>query len=107
MTDMVDQITPTETESIPEAIVAEPPMYQVILLNDDFTPMDFVVRILVELFYLSTEQAERVMLEVHHKGRGVCGLFTREIAETRVAQVNQVARQNEHPLLCVMEPAPQ
>ncbi|WP_298218069.1 ATP-dependent Clp protease adapter ClpS [Halothiobacillus sp.] len=104
---MVDQITPTETESIPEAIVAEPPMYQVILLNDDFTPMDFVVRILVELFYLSTEQAERVMLEVHHKGRGVCGLFTREIAETRVAQVNQVSRQNEHPLLCVMEPAPQ
>lgn len=82
-------------------------MYQVILLNDDFTPMDFVVRILVELFYLSTEQAERVMLEVHHKGRGVCGLFTREIAETRVAQVNQAARQNEHPLLCVMEPAPQ
>ena len=82
-------------------------MYQVILLNDDFTPMDFVVRILVELFYLSTEQAERVMLEVHHKGRGVCGLFTREIAETRVAQVNQVARQNDHPLLCVMEPAPQ
>jgi ATP-dependent Clp protease adaptor protein ClpS len=104
---MVDQITPTETESIPEAIVAEPPMYQVILLNDDFTPMDFVIRILVELFYLSTEQAERVMLEVHHKGRGICGVFTREIAETRVAQVNQVARQNEHPLLCVMEPAPQ
>jgi ATP-dependent Clp protease adaptor protein ClpS len=104
---MVDQIIPTETESIPEAIVAEPPMYQVILLNDDFTPMEFVVRILVELFYLSTEQAERVMLEVHHKGRGVCGIFTREIAETRVAQVNQVARQNEHPLLCVMEPAAQ
>lgn len=102
---MVDQIIPTEAESIPEAIVAEPPMYQVILLNDDFTPMEFVVRILVELFYLSTEQAERVMLEVHHKGRGVCGIFTREIAETRVAQVNQVARQNEHPLLCVMEPA--
>lgn len=104
---MVDQITPIETESIPEAIVAEPPMYQVILLNDDFTPMDFVIRILVELFYLSTEQAERVMLEVHHKGRGICGIFTREIAETRVAQVNQVARQNEHPLLCVMEPAAQ
>ncbi len=81
-------------------------MYHVILLNDDFTPMDFVVRVLVELFYLSTEQAERVMLEVHHKGRGLCGIFTREIAETRVAQVNQVARQNEHPLLCVMEPAP-
>ncbi|OZB74980.1 MAG: ATP-dependent Clp protease adaptor ClpS, partial [Halothiobacillus sp. 14-55-98] len=73
---MVDQITTTDTESIPEAIVAEPPMYQVILLNDDFTPMDFVIRILVELFYLSTEQAERVMLEVHHKGRGVCGIFT-------------------------------
>ena len=86
--------------------IAPPPLYTVFLLNDDFTPMDFVVEILVQLFHLSTEQAERVMLEVHHRGRGACGIFTREIAETRVAQVNQIARQNEHPLLCVMEPAP-
>lgn len=104
---MVDQITPTETESIPEAVTTEPPMYQVVLLNDDFTPMEFVIRILVDVFFLSTEQAERVMLSVHHNGRGICGIFTREIAETRVAQVNQIARQNEHPLLCVMEPAAQ
>ncbi|MHB1230155.1 MAG: ATP-dependent Clp protease adapter ClpS [Halothiobacillus sp.] len=103
---MVDQITHIENQTETVARIGEPPMYHVILLNDDFTPMDFVVRVLVELFYLSTEQAERVMLEVHHKGRGLCGIFTREIAETRVAQVNQVARQNEHPLLCVMEPAP-
>ncbi|MHB8920331.1 MAG: ATP-dependent Clp protease adapter ClpS [Halothiobacillus sp.] len=103
---MVDQITRIENQTETVAHIGEPPMYHVILLNDDFTPMDFVVRVLVELFYLSTEQAERVMLEVHHKGRGLCGIFTREIAETRVAQVNQVARQNEHPLLCVMEPAP-
>ncbi|WP_322629883.1 ATP-dependent Clp protease adapter ClpS [Halothiobacillus sp.] len=103
---MVDYITQHENDTETAAAVDEPPMYQVILLNDDFTPMEFVVRVLVELFYLSTEQAERVMLEVHHTGRGLCGVFTREIAETRVAQVNQVARQNEHPLLCVMERAP-
>jgi ATP-dependent Clp protease adaptor protein ClpS len=103
---MVDQVTRVAPHTETETHLGEPPMYQVILLNDDFTPMDFVVRILVELFYLSTEQAQRVMLEVHINGRGLCGIFTREIAETRVAQVNQVARQNEHPLLCVMEPAP-
>ncbi len=103
---MVDQLSRPEWAESTETTTVEPPMYLVLLLNDDFTPMDFVVQILIELFYLSTEQAERVMLEVHHKGRGVCGIFTREIAETRVAQVNQIARQNEHPLLCVMEPAP-
>lgn len=103
---MVDQLTRPQHAPTTSPETTEPPMYLVLLLNDDFTPMDFVVRILVELFYLSTEQAERVMLSVHHNGRGVCGIFTREIAETRVAQVNQLARQNEHPLLCVMEPAP-
>ncbi|WP_407276633.1 ATP-dependent Clp protease adapter ClpS [Halothiobacillus sp. DCM-1] len=103
---MVDQLVQPQESIGTRLEPAEPPMYLVLLLNDDFTPMDFVVRILVELFQLSTEQAERVMLEVHHRGRGVCGIFTREIAETRVAQVNQIARQNEYPLLCVMEPAP-
>lgn len=103
---MVDQLTRPDTETAIQNATDEPRLYLVLLLNDDFTPMEFVVQILVQLFYLSTEQAERVMLEVHHHGRGVCGIFTREIAETRVAQVNQIARQNEHPLLCVMEPAP-
>lgn len=103
---MVDQLTRIDTEQAIDSQTDEPRLYLVLLLNDDFTPMDFVVEILVQLFHLSTEQAERVMLEVHHRGRGACGIFTREIAETRVAQVNQIARQNEHPLLCVMEPAP-
>ena len=103
---MVDQLTLPDTEQATSAATEEPRLYLVVLLNDDFTPMEFVIHILVQYFYLSTEQAERVMLEVHYNGRGVCGIYTREIAETRVAQVNQTARQNEHPLLCVMEPAP-
>lgn len=81
-------------------------MYRVILLNDDFTPMDFVIEILMRLFGKSFEQARQIMLEVHHNGRGIAGEFTRDIAETRVAQVNQLARDHEHPLMCVMEKAP-
>ena len=102
------QIThrPLETEEISEqAISDEPPMYRVLLLNDDFTPMDFVVQILMQLFGMTFDQANAVMLEVHHQGRGVCGEFTREIAETRVSQVNQIAREHEYPLMCVMERA--
>lgn len=93
----------TETEAVQKT--DEPPMYQVILLNDDFTPMDFVISVLTRFFSMSTDQAERVMLEVHYKGRAVCGVYTRDVAETRVAQVNQAAREHEHPLLCVMEQA--
>jgi len=95
---------PLETEETSEQAVSdEPPMYRVLLLNDDFTPMDFVVQILMQLFGLTFDQANAVMLEVHHYGRGVCGEFTREIAETRVSQVNQIAREHEYPLMCVME----
>lgn len=81
----------------------KPPLYKVILLNDDYTPMDFVVHILEVFFGLSLENATRIMLQVHFQGRGVCGTYTREIAETKVAQVNHYARENQHPLLCVME----
>src|SRR5882757_2573148 len=80
-----------------------PPLYQVILLNDDFTPMEFVVDVLERIFGMDRTTATRVMLEVHTRGKGVCGVFTYEIAETKVAQVTGYARQQQHPLLCTME----
>lgn len=83
--------------------VKQPPMYKVVLLNDDFTPMDFVVEVLVEFFYLPPEQATHVMLQVHQQGKGVCGIFTAEIAETKVNLVNDYSRAHQHPLMCVME----
>ncbi|HAS51087.1 MAG TPA: ATP-dependent Clp protease adapter ClpS [Gammaproteobacteria bacterium] len=82
-----------------------PPMYKVILLNDDYTPMDFVVRILEHFFTMSREKATQVMLHVHTRGRGICGVFTHDIAETKVAQVNEFSRRHHHPLLCTMEEA--
>ena len=85
--------------------VVRPPLYQVVLLNDDFTPMDFVVEVLQVFFAMNREKATQVMLHVHTRGRGVCGVFTREIAESKVAQVNEYARLNQHPLLCTMERA--
>jgi ATP-dependent Clp protease adaptor protein ClpS len=90
-------------EARPE--LARPPMYQVLLLNDDYTPMDFVVHILQSFFGLPYERAHEVMLHVHLRGKGVCGLFTREVAETKVTQVNEFSRANHHPLLCTMEKA--
>lgn len=81
----------------------KPPLYQVILLNDDYTPMEFVVEVLESFFSMNREQATRVMLHVHTKGKGVCGVFTRDIAESKVHQVNQFSRDNQHPLLCDME----
>lgn len=83
----------------------KPPLFSVVLVNDDFTPMEFVVEVLQTFFTLSTENATRIMLHVHTRGKGVCGVFTREIAETKVAQVNQYSRENKHPLLCEMEEA--
>lgn len=83
--------------------MAKPPMYQVVLLNDDYTPMEFVVDVLQQFFKMSSGQATQVMLHVHTKGKGMCGLFTREVAETKVTQVNEYSRSNQHPLLCVME----
>ena len=83
--------------------VKRPPMYKVLLLNDDYTPMEFVVHVLEEFFGMDRPQATRIMLAVHTEGKGVCGVYTREIAETKVAQVNEYSRQNQHPLLCTME----
>lgn len=81
----------------------EPPRYRVVLLNDDYTPMEFVVDILVTVFGMERTRATQVMLEVHTKGKGVCGVYNYEIAETKVAQVMGLARQHQHPLLCTME----
>lgn len=83
--------------------VKRPPLYRVILLNDDYTPMEFVVRVLQKVFGLDRTTATRIMLEVHTKGKGVCGVYTFEIAETKVAQVTGLAQQHQHPLLCTME----
>ncbi|OZB58959.1 MAG: ATP-dependent Clp protease adapter ClpS [Lysobacterales bacterium 14-68-21] len=83
--------------------VARPPLYQVLLMNDDFTPMDFVVEVLRGFFGMDQEKAVQVMLHVHTRGRGVCGVFTREVAETKVTQVNEYSRAHQHPLLCTME----
>ncbi|MCP4285571.1 MAG: ATP-dependent Clp protease adapter ClpS [Gammaproteobacteria bacterium] len=82
-----------------------PPLYKVMLLNDDYTPMEFVVLVLESFFRMDREKATQVMLHVHTRGVGVCGLFTREVAETKVSLVNDYARSNQHPLLCTMEEA--
>lgn len=80
-----------------------PPLYKVLLLNDDYTPMDFVVYVLQKFFGMDQEKATQVMLQVHTRGMGVCGIFNRDIAETKVALVNQFAREHQHPLKCTME----
>jgi len=80
-----------------------PPMFKVLLLNDDYTPMDFVVSGLQRFFSLSREQATQVMLKVHREGMGVCGIFPRDVAATKVEQVKSYAKQHQHPLQCVME----
>ena len=90
-------------EAKPE--LKEPSMYKVVLLNDDYTPMEFVVTLLEKLFRLDREKATRIMLMVHTHGKGVCGIYTYEIAETKVAQVNEYSQRHQHPLLCEMEEA--
>jgi ATP-dependent Clp protease adaptor protein ClpS len=83
----------------------QPTPYRVLLLNDDYTPMEFVVLVLQRFFRMDMEAATRVMLHVHQKGVGVCGIFSYEVAETKVAQVTEFARQNQHPLQCMLEKA--
>ena len=90
-------LTRTETKT------EKPSMYKVLLLNDDYTPMEFVIHILQRFFRMTVEQATEVMLHVHQKGVGVCGIFTYEIAETKVNQVMTFAQQHEHPLQCTLE----
>ena len=93
----------TETLTRSKSQTREPKQFKVLLLNDDFTPMEFVVDLLERFFSKSLEEASQIMLTVHHKGMGVCGIYPREIAETKVMQVNAHARQNGHPLKCQME----
>ncbi|ESQ15066.1 MAG TPA: ATP-dependent Clp protease adapter ClpS [Chromatiaceae bacterium] len=90
-------------ESKPE--LKQPPRYKVLIVNDDYTPMEFVVHVLETFFGMSREKATQVMLHVHTRGVGVCGVFSRDIAETKVTQVNDFSRENHHPLLCTMEEA--
>jgi ATP-dependent Clp protease adaptor protein ClpS len=85
--------------------VARPPLYKVVLHNDDFTPMEFVVEVLQTFFHMDSETAVQVMLTVHTHGKATCGIFTRDIAETKSHQVNQYARECQHPLLCDIEAA--
>lgn len=98
-------------ESNQESYVAEkqkvkkPPLYAVMLINDDYTPMEFVIHVLTKFFDKNEEQATRLMLQVHEKGQAVCGIFTREIAETKAARVVQYAQEHKHPLQTRIVPA--
>ncbi|MBT3045725.1 MAG: ATP-dependent Clp protease adapter ClpS [Candidatus Thiodiazotropha sp.] len=88
-------------EAVPK--LKKPPLFKVIILNDDYTPMEFVVLVLETFFNMDREKATRVMLHVHTRGAGVCGVFTKDVAETKVSQVNDYSRSNQHPLMCTME----
>ena len=81
----------------------KPPLFKVVLLNDDYTPMEFVIEVLEVFFRMNREQATHVMLTVHTQGKGVCGIYSRDIAETKMTQVNQYSREQQHPLLCEVE----
>ncbi|MBT4836261.1 MAG: ATP-dependent Clp protease adapter ClpS [Methylococcales bacterium] len=108
MTDTPDNQHYDESDIAVEAEkpkLQHPKMYKVILLNDDYTPMDFVIDVLMKFFSHNQDQATQIMLSVHTKGMGICGVFTREIAETKVYQVNEFSRSNQHPLMCTMEEA--
>ena len=100
MTDSDDQ---SDLAVKPRAKSQRPPMYKVLLLNDDFTPMEFVVHVLERLFHMTHAQAIEIMLTVHRKGVAVVGVFSHEVAETKVAQVMELARRQQHPLQCTME----
>lgn len=83
--------------------LAKPPLYKVLLLNDDYTPMEFVVGVLLRFFHMPVEKATQIMLKVHTEGKAVCGVYSRDIAETKAQQVNEFSRENQQPLLCDVE----
>ncbi len=93
----------TGTVTLTRTKTKKPSMYKVLLLNDDYTPMEFVIYVLQCFFSKSAEDATKIMLHVHQKGVGVCGVFTYEVAETKVTQVMDLAKQHDHPLQCTME----
>jgi ATP-dependent Clp protease adaptor protein ClpS len=100
-----DEGTHTGVATRTRAKTKKPTPYRVLMLNDDYTPMEFVVLVLQRFFKMDMEEATRVMLAVHQRGVGVCGVFSYEVAETKVAQVMDFARQNQHPLQCTLEKA--
>lgn len=90
-------------EDVTSDALKPPSMYKIVLMNDDYTPMEFVIEVLQKFFSYDIERATQLMLEVHYEGKAVCGVFTAEIAETKVMQINRYAKENEHPLLCMLE----
>ena len=100
---MGKELTETASSTLTKTRTKKPSMYKVLLLNDDYTPMDFVVMILEKVFNKPNQEAIEIMMTVHRKGVGLCGIYTYEIAETKVEQVTELARQNEYPLQCIME----
>ena len=96
--------TGTLTQEEPPKL-KKPRLYQVVLLNDDYTPMEFVVELIEQFFYKSRENATQIMLKIHTEGKGVCGVYTEDIAETKAAIVTQYAQDHQHPLMCQAEPA--
>jgi len=108
MFDLMSQYLPEtigDVDARTDRDLKEPSMYKVLLLNDDYTTMEFVVDVLMDIFHKSVEQATRIMLDVHKRGIGVCGTYTYEVAETKVETVTRLARENGHPLKCTMEKA--
>ena len=101
----IDDESQAEVKVKPKAKTKKPSMYKVLLLNDDYTPMDFVVFVLETLFSKTRDEATEIMLNVHKNGVGVCGIFTYEVAETKASQVVNLARRNQHPLQCHIEKA--
>jgi len=100
---MSNQQQPGGVLEVEKVKVKPPPMYKVMLLNDDYTPMDFVVVVLQTVFAMSREKATQVMLQIHREGVGICGTYTREVAAAKVEQVINIARKHQHPLQCTME----
>ena len=100
---MATRHDPTPVLEEQDTKVKAPPMFQVFLLNDDFTPMEFVIIVLQKFFSMGREKATQVMLKVHREGRGVCGVYPRDVAATKVEQVGNFSREHQHPLQCVME----
>ena len=101
--DQEDQGTSVAVATIKPKL-KKPPLYRVVIFNDDYTPMEFVVYVLQTFFGIDRDKATQIMLAIHTHGKGVCGIFTKEVAETKSAQVNNFARENEHPLISEIEP---
>ena len=105
MSELLEFLVKSDSEIQPKLDVKPPRKYKVILKNDDYTPQNFVIDILIKFFYLTHEKVTQIMLQVHNTGAGVCGIFTKDVAETKVELVSIFAKNHEYPLLCSMEPA--